>query len=110
MFVDARQCRWDHFGSCGRRRSRLAIYRASAIDPILGDDLSAQTVMQNEDTTLGRIWSSIGAVASVALGFLLVIVLLVIQISLDIMWTVAICGIVGGLVGVGLGNRKLGGR
>ena len=60
---------------------------------------------------LGRIWSGIvGVVAGVSLGFLLIIVLLAMQISLDIVWTVTIFGIVGGLAGFGLGNKKLGGR
>jgi hypothetical protein len=61
---------------------------------------------------LERIWAGIvGALAGASLGFILVMVFLALQISLEIgLWMVAILGMTGGIAGFVFGNKKLGGK
>jgi len=61
---------------------------------------------------LGRIWAGIvGAIAGASLGFIVSIVCLTLQISLEVaLWSVAILAIIGGIAGFVFGNKNLGGK
>lgn len=61
---------------------------------------------------LGRIWAGIvGTIAGASVGFVVVIVCLTLQVSLEVaLWSVAILAGIGGIAGFIVGNRNLGGK
>ena len=61
---------------------------------------------------LARIWAGVvGAVAGACIGLVVTLLLLMARFSLDFaLWAVAIFSLLGAVVGIAFGNKRLGGR